>query len=313
MRLLKSILVLVLLLASVLSGGTLVQIRVAHANARSEPNSSAQVVAVLNSGEIFAVVEDVPYWYGVTLRNGDTAYVAKSLCKVALDEEGENTDEEAGQPISEFYTVPPSGPAVTLPSCTPTTLGADFSICPRAGTTGSSHASANLVKNRLERSCSFSTITVEEVLKLKPLPGAVRALPVSDPRTTYLTALEARPVMLEGFLAMEKNGGPESVNCGSSTRKDIHMEIVATDVIDPKTNREAHVVTEVTPWFREAITAWTTSALGQFASYRGGYSGTNHGPHAGDGSVGTWRGTAWEVHPITRIEVLDSGMWRSIE
>jgi hypothetical protein len=74
--------------------------------------------------------------------------------------------------------------------------------------------------------------------------------------------------------------------------------------------------------------AWTTTAIGQFASYRGGYSGTNHGlpgrirvygwlyyesPHAGDGSVGTWRGTAWEVHPITRIEVFDNGAWRSIE
>jgi hypothetical protein len=101
----------------------------------------------------------------------------------------------------------------------------------------------------------------------------------------YLQALESRPVMLEGFLAMEKNGGEES-------------------------------------------TAWTTSTFGQSASYRGGYSGTNHGPpgrvrvygwlfyddpHAGDGSVGTWRGTAWEVHPITRVEVFENGQWKSIE
>ena len=171
-------------------------------------------------------------------------------------------------------------------------------------------------------------MTVAQVLKLKALPSEVRALPASDPRKMYLTALEARPVILEGFLAMEKNGGEESVNCGSTTRLDIHVEIVGTDATDPKANRDAHVVTEVTPWFRETITAWTTSTLGQFASYRGGYSGTNHGPpsrvrvygwlfydnpHAGDGSVGTWRGTAWEVHPITRIEVLENGTWKSIE
>ena len=106
------------------------------------------------------------------------------------------------------------------------------------------------------------------------------------------------------------------------------MEIVGTDTDDPKSNRDAHVVTEVTPWFREAIAAWSTTSLGQFASYRSGYSGTNQqspgrirvfgwlfydNPHAGDGSVGTWRGTAWEVHPITRIEVFDNGQWRSIE
>jgi hypothetical protein len=40
------------------------------------------------------------------------------------------------------------------------------------------------------------------------------------------------------------------------------MEIVGTDATDPKTNRDAHVVTEVTPWFRQAITAWSTSTLG---------------------------------------------------
>ena len=317
-----------LLFSASLWGGASVQIRVAHANARAEPNPSAQIVAVLNSGETFSVAEDVPYWYGVTLSNGDTAYVAKSLCKVVLEEEGENTEEEAGQPMSELYAVPPVGAMVTLSNCSPTTLSANFTICPREGTPGSAHAAANILKNRVARQCSFGTITVAQVLKLKALPGNVRELPASDPRKTYLTALEARPVMLEGFLAMEKNGGEESVNCGSSTRKDIHMEIVGTDTDDPKSNRDAHVVTEVTPWFREAITAWSTTSLGQFASYRSGYSGTNQqspgrirvfgwlfydNPHAGDGSVGTWRGTAWEVHPITRIEVFDNGQWRSIE
>jgi len=106
------------------------------------------------------------------------------------------------------------------------------------------------------------------------------------------------------------------------------MEMVGTDADKPKENRNEHVVTEVTPWFHEAITSWTSSTLGKFASYRGGYSGTMHGPPgkirvygwlfydnppAGDASVGTWRGTAWEVHPITRIEVFESGQWRSVE
>ena len=47
------------------------------------------------------------------------------------------------------------------------------------------------------------------------------------------------------------------------------------------------------------------SALGEFPYARP--------VRSGDGSVGTWRGTAWEVHPITRIEVLENGTWRSIE
>jgi hypothetical protein len=247
---------------------------------------------------------------------------------VVLQEENENTDEEVGQPLAELYTVPAAGSAVSLSTCAPTTVSADFTVCPVDGTPGGNHAAANIMKNRLARQCSFNAINVDEMLKLKELPAEVRELPTDDPRSIYLQTLESRPVVLEGFLAMEKNGGGESVNCGSTMRTDIHMEIVGIDTIDPKQNRDQHAVTEVTPWFREAINAWSTTTLGQFASYRGGYTGTNHGapgrirvygwlfydsPHAGDGSVGTWRGTGWEVHPITRIEVFENGQWRSLE
>jgi len=129
--------------------------------------------------------------------------------------------------------------------------------------------------------------------------------------------------MVEGFLAMAKDGGKEGVNCGSGTRLDTHLELVSTDAEDPKTNRRNHVVAEVTPWFHEAIPSWSTNALGAFASYVGGYSGANHGPptkirvfgylfydeaHATGASQ--WRGTAWEVHPVTRIEVWKDGVWK---
>ena len=330
MRLLKSftLVFLFFLLSGSLFGGTLVQVRVAHANARVEPDSGAEITAVLNRGQTLPVVEDVPYWYGVTLSDGQTAYVAKSLCRVVLAEEGENTEEETGQPLGELYSLPPAGAPVAIPDCTTTTVSADFTICPLGGTPGGSHTTANAQKNRLERPCSFSAMTVDQVLKLKGLPSEVRALPSGDQRKVYLQTLESRAVVLEGFAAMVKNGGQESVNCDSSTRLDIHMEVVGMDAVDPRSNRDTHVVTEVTPWFRQTITSWTTSTLGQFASYRGGYSGTMHGPpgrirvygwlfydnpHAGDGSVGTWRGTAWEVHPITRIEVFETGQWRSVE
>ena len=115
-------------LSTSLWAGTLVQIRVEHANARDEPNSGADIIAVLDKGEIRPVVEDVPYWYGVQLRDGRTAYVAKSLCRIVAEEEGENTEEEASEPISELYAIPPVGTAVSVPGCTPVTLNADWTI-----------------------------------------------------------------------------------------------------------------------------------------------------------------------------------------
>jgi hypothetical protein len=120
MRLIKSFaLALLLFISGSLLGGTLVQIRVAHANARVEADSGAEIAAVLNKGQTLLVVEDVPYWYGVTLSDGQTAYVAKSLCAVVLPEEGENTEEEAGQPLSELYSIPLAGAPVTIPAARP--------------------------------------------------------------------------------------------------------------------------------------------------------------------------------------------------
>ena len=180
------------------SGGTSVQIRPAHANARAEPDSQSDIVAVLDRGEIRPVVSDVPYWYEILLRNGDTAYVAKSLCKVVLQEEGENTDEEAGQPLAELYAVPAPGTPVTTPMCTPTSMSASFTVCPADGTPGGNHAAANIMKNRLARECAFNTISVDDMLKLKELPAEVRELPADDSRSVYLQTLESRPVVLEG-------------------------------------------------------------------------------------------------------------------
>lgn len=110
---------------------------------------------------------------------------------------------------------------------------------------------------------------------------------------------------------------------------DLHMDIVGNDTEDPKDHRNEVVVSEVTPWFSEQISAWTNTNLGKHATYRGDYSGTNHGAptavriygwlffdnwHAGgDGTLGTTRGTVWEVHPITRIEVFQNGAWTIVQ
>jgi hypothetical protein len=107
----------------------------------------------------------------------------------------------------------------------------------------------------------------------------------------------------------------------------LHFEIMPSDQGDPQTRRDEIIITEITQWFREAVSVWTTANLGQFASYRNGYGGSMQGPptrvrvygwlfyddpHSGDGSVGTWRGTAWEIHPVTRIEVFENVNWREI-
>ncbi len=322
-----SVLALVLVWSTLLAAQTFIKIRVEHANARAEPNSQAEIVAVLNRDQTFAVTSDVPYWYGIRLQNGDTAYVAKSLCSV-MPEEGENESGNlTGQPLTDIYSLPPAGNTLTLPNCTTTTISADWTVCPQEGSGGMNRL-ANLQKNRVALPCAYTVTTFDEMLGLKNLPRGVRSLSTGDQRRVYLEDRESRPMVFEGYLAMVKSGGEESPNCKSSERTDLHMELVSSDAGDPKDSRNKVVVTEVTPWFGEARQSWTLDALSQFASYRSGYSGTMlrvpgkariygwlffDNWHSGDGSVGTWRGTAWEIHPITRIEVWQNGTWRVVE
>ena len=269
------------------------------------------------------MVEDVPFWYGITLRNGMKAYVAKSACTVLPEEDPTDT-----QPPDDHNNPPPVTNPTPLPACQIKDIPADFTnVCPASGS-GGIYVDAYVQKNRTHVPCNYTPMTVQQVLELDHLPADVHSHPDGDQQLVFLKQLESTPVVMEGFLVMAKDGGIEGVNCKSDTRLDIHMEIVGNDTEDPIDNRASHVITEVTPWFREDIPNWTTDKLGKFASYVGGYNGAKQGPptkiriygwmffdeaHAKDGSINNWRGTAWEVHPITRIEVFENGAWKQVQ
>ena len=122
-----------------------------------------------------------------------------------------------------------------------------------------------------------------------------------------------RAAIIEGFVIRVHDAGPESANCFSLRRVDTHIEI-ATRIDAPPRER---LVVEVTPPMREWATRhamdWTTPTLqrtltGQHVRIGGWLlfddehdeeSETTH-----PGSAGNWRATAWEIHPVTSIEVL---------
>jgi hypothetical protein len=313
---------LLLLLPFALHAQVPVQIRTNNVKARALPSTQAPVVATLHAGEVFVIKDDKPYWYEITLRNGKPAWVRKASCTVVDSAPSDDSGDISNPPTP----VPsPNNPPITPSSCTETSVPANWSICPATGS-GGMYEQAYVQKNRTHVPCTYTPITVDDMLALESLPKSVRALPDTDPLAQYLKTEEAKAVMLEGFLALTKDGGKEGVNCNSNTRLDTHMELADTDAQDPKTNRNRHVVAEVTPWFREAVPVWTTQNLGQFASYISDYkaaAGKNpptrirvYGYLFFDEAHATgakaWRGTAWEVHPITKIEVFQNGSWEEV-
>lgn len=118
---------------------------------------------------------------------------------------------------------------------------------------------------------------------------------------------------IDAYVVNIKPGGAESVNCQATDPKwkDTHIELGLTR--DAPAN--ARIVVEITPRWRAAQAAvgvdWSTATLrkliGQRVTVRGwmffdgehvNAAETTH-PHGAH----NWRATAWEIHPITAIEV----------
>jgi hypothetical protein len=124
-----------------------------------------------------------------------------------------------------------------------------------------------------------------------------------------------RGAEIVGVVTDVQVGGRETTNCEatSPTYRDTHIRIALT----PSAPENRRVVVEVTPRWREAMAAigidWSTATLAETLVGRtvrvGGWMlfDTEHAKQSENTSPGNpknWRATAWEIHPVTVLEVL---------
>jgi len=125
-----------------------------------------------------------------------------------------------------------------------------------------------------------------------------------------------KAAIVDGYVADVKVGGVESVNCHTHDPKyrDTHIEIT----LDPLHDDESkHVIIEVTPQWRELMATrgidWSTSALrklllGHWIRVTGWLLFDKEHASASENTAAVgnqvWRATAWEIHPITSLQVL---------
>lgn len=153
-----------------------------------------------------------------------------------------------------------------------------------------------------------------------------------------LEPLEKEVVQLTGYLGLAYPGPPESTNCGAVDYHDWHLEIVekppehAPQVGDPTA-----IICEITPRTQNAIyrnNVRIQSMAGFFRRFDLEYESTGHraqkirltgyllwdDEHNGSADVGStiarigankyhnpWRKSAWEIHPVIKIEPLEGG------
>jgi len=133
-----------------------------------------------------------------------------------------------------------------------------------------------------------------------------------DDRTRWSSSSGAE---VTGYVLDVKPGGGETCNCGKAdpAHIDAHIELVlnSTDI------GTQSMVVEVTPRMRAIMgtsgTDWSTKTLrqqlrGKRVTVRGWMTFDSQHASAAEntnpGGAGNWRATAWEIHPVTDIQVV---------
>lgn len=122
---------------------------------------------------------------------------------------------------------------------------------------------------------------------------------------------------ITGYVYDVKPGGVETCNCKEKdiAYRDTHIEIIANPMNSPPDRR---IIVEITPRWREIMSKkgvdWSTRAirdkfLGRWVKVTGWMLfDIEHGDeaeHTNPGRPRNWRETAWEIHPVTDIQVIN--------
>jgi hypothetical protein len=122
-----------------------------------------------------------------------------------------------------------------------------------------------------------------------------------------------RAARVQGYVMDVAYAGTEATNCYNPCRRDIHI-VISNRKDAPKTEQ---VIVEVTPNLRDWASGqgidWSEQTLqqqlvGHWCEFEGWlYFDVGHDEEAENtaaGRPGNWRGTAWEIHPVTKIATI---------
>jgi hypothetical protein len=124
---------------------------------------------------------------------------------------------------------------------------------------------------------------------------------------------DTRSARIEGYVVSVGRAGIELANCWSPCRRDVHINVALRS--DAPTNEQ--LIVEVTPHLQRWAAAngldWSAETLkrslvGKWVRVEGWlfYDSEHAKESANTFKEGSdlWRATAWEIHPVTKIEIV---------
>ena len=183
----------------------------------------------------------------------------------------------------------------------------------------------------------FETVSfLKHVAEFDALTKGKRRRKLSPEEKQQLDSFEKQLVSFTGYLVLAYSGPPETTNCGSTDFHDWHLELFEKSLDHaPQAGDPTPIICETTPRtqsaiFRDNIRLQTLAAFIRAPDLT--IEPTGHparkirvtgyllwdDEHNGKADVGStigtagangyhrpWRSTAWEIHPVIKIEVLD--------
>jgi hypothetical protein len=143
--------------------------------------------------------------------------------------------------------------------------------------------------------------------------GRVRLETLLQPLDDRGRWAEARAVAVEGYVVGVGAGGIEAANCFSPLRRDTHLYLSTKRDALPRERLVAEVTPRIRDWARQHGRDWSEAALrrelsGRWCRVEGWLlfdrEHAEEAENTAPGRAGNWRATAWEIHPVTNIEVL---------
>lgn len=297
----------------------------ANLRLRQGPSTEFEILRVLEKGSQVAKLhpDSARNGYRWVLAGRDTGWVAvRYLTPIAAAGASENLSENAAS----ARAAAPTGMAAAIDSSwdkqaiehsvfSGISSGVSFSCGPN-GATGSNDPGTNERKNRSDPPQNPHAITWEAIGKESNLAWPRQA---STTRRAWTAAqlseiepYEGIAVVVTGFIRAlrPQSGNREDTNCGKTgeNNTDWHMALVG----DAQMPESEAVVVEPTPRFKINHPGWKPAKLAPFVNTgRAEDSVRVTGFLLLDpthkGHLTRYRGTLWEVHPVTEIEVFVLG------
>lgn len=189
-------------------------------------------------------------------------------------------------------------------------LSAVGNACPPDGI----DAVPSALGDRVTVPARYHELTVDEFLRKFP-PELGKASERGKEDSDGVAAKQQIGITLTGYLLGVKPAGSESCDHGNVSEVQLWVGgIQPTSPVAAKTLRSFAVVTEITPLWQERHPGWDPGLLSRLAEQGATVRISGWMLHNAAQSREVWRtrGTLWELHPVTKIEVLRGGEWQEL-